>query len=420
MYRSDSVFVRAGEIMNSIDRMKASVRIRVEGDAKERFLNMCRARNFPVWDIQADKEQNIICMSMNKRHFLASKSAIRKTGVKVAVTEKSGLPFLLKKISARRVFAAGAIFCILFLILMMQSVWAFEFEGNLQITNEQITDYLESRGVIIGTPVRKLDYGDLEAGLREQFDEITWASVVRRGTTLIIRIKEREYAEVSQRYTDRTDIVADVSGTIVSMVVKEGVPLVKTGSQIEQGDILVCGAVPIYDADGGICGYHYYHAQADILVETARQFHESLSLSYNRKKYTGEKRVQLSLGAFDRNLTIGASMKDEEYESHTDSYQLCLFRYLHLPFFAKIVRQYSYEWERAVYTKEEAEAILLSDLQKYLSELSEKGVQIIAKDVRIIKSGMNMQITADLTLQEWIGVSQPTTVGLLQDGEDYD
>ncbi len=406
--------------MNSIDRIRASVRIRVKGDAKERFLNMCRTRHFHVWDVKADKEKDVICMSMDKGDFLESKSLIRKTGVKVAVIARDGLPFLLRRISARKVFAAGALFCIAFLLIMMRSVWAFQFEGNRQITGEQIVDYLEECGVVIGTPVSRLDYEALEAGLREEFDEITWASVVRRGTTLIIRIKEREYTEIIRRYEDRTDIASDVSGIIISMVVKEGVPLVKAGDVISAGDILVSGAVPVYDENSEVCGYHYYHAQADILVETTEQFSDSLLLSYDRKKYTGDERLQVSLGAFDKNLTIGSGLDSGYYESRTASYQLCLFRYLHLPFFAEVTRQYAYEWETAYYSKAEAESILLARLEKYLSELSEKGVQIIAKDVKIIKNGMNMQIMADLTLQKWIGVSQPTTVEFIQDGENND
>lgn len=402
------------------ERIRATVRISVKGDAKERFLNMCRMKHFPVWDVFADKEENVIRMSMNRDDFLNSKSAIRKTGVKVAVTEKNGLPFLLRKINGRRVFAAGALFCILFLLMMMRSVWAFQFEGNLRISEEQLTDYLEDCGVLIGTPIRKLDYEALEEGLREQFDVITWASVVRKGTTLIIRIREREHTEVSGQYSDKTDIVSDVSGTVISMVVKEGVPLVKIGDTVETGDLLVCGAVPIYDENSELCGYHYYHAQADILVETTERFSESLSLSYERKRYTGEQRTQVSLGAFDRTLTMGRGMGGGLFESRASSYQLCLFRYLHLPFFAKVTRQYAYEWEQAYYTKEEAERILLAGLEKYLSGLSEKGVQIIAKDVKIVRNGMTMQITADLTLQKWIGVSRPTTVEFIQDGENND
>ncbi len=43
--------------MNGLERMRATVRIDVKGDAKERYLNMCRARHFPVWDVQSDKER---------------------------------------------------------------------------------------------------------------------------------------------------------------------------------------------------------------------------------------------------------------------------------------------------------------------------------------------------------------------------
>ncbi|MDE7238164.1 MAG: sporulation protein YqfD [Lachnospiraceae bacterium] len=406
--------------MNWFERVRATVRIDVKGNAKERYLNMCRARHFPVWDVTSDKKNDVITMCMNREDFLESKSAIRKTGVKVSVKEKNGLPFLLKKINKRRVFVAVAVLGMLFLFMMMRSIWAFQFEGTKRITDEQIVDYLESCGVTIGTPIRELNYEELEQGLREQFPEITWASVSQRGTTLIIRIREREYTEISQRYDDRTDIVADVDGVIVSMVVKEGVPYVQKGDVISEGDILVGGAVPIYDENSEISGYHYYHAQADILVETSQRYTDTLSLSYEKKVYTGKEALIVSLGAFDARVVLGNGLSSPNVESQSKSYQLRLFRYLQLPFFAQITRQNAYEWQLSYYTKEEAQALLLSGLEKYLRELSEKGVQIIAKDVKIIKNGMSMEITADITMRKLVGVSCPTTVEFVQDGENND
>lgn len=406
--------------MNWFERMRATVRIDVKGNAKERYLNMCRARHFPVWDVTADKKNDVITMCMNREDFLESKSAIRKTGVKVSVKEKSGLPFLLKKINKRRVFVAGALLGVLFLVMMMRSIWAFQFEGTKRITDEQIVDYLESRGITIGTPIRELNYEELEQGLREQFPEITWASVSQRGTTLLIRIREREYTESLQRYDDRTDIVADVDGVIVSMIVKEGVPYVQKGDVISAGDILVGGAVPIYDENSEISGYHYYHAQADIVVETSQRYTDTLSLSYEKKVYTGKEALIVSLGAFDARVVLGNGLSSSNVESQSKSYQLRLFRYLQLPFFAQITRQNAYEWQLSYYTEEEAQELLLSGLEKYLRELSEKGVQIIAKDVKIIKNGMSMEITADITMRKLVGVSCPTTVGFVQDGENND
>ncbi|MDE6420050.1 MAG: sporulation protein YqfD, partial [Lachnospiraceae bacterium] len=51
--------------MNWFERMRATVRIDVKGNAKERYLNMCRARHFPVWDVTSDKKNDVITMCMN-------------------------------------------------------------------------------------------------------------------------------------------------------------------------------------------------------------------------------------------------------------------------------------------------------------------------------------------------------------------
>ena len=57
-------------------------------------------------------------------------------------------------------------------------------------------------------------------------------------------------------------------------------------------------------------------------------------------------------------------------------------------------------------------------VEKYLYELSEKGVQIVQKNVKIIENGLTMQIVADLTMDRSVGISTETTVELTDYGEN--
>ena len=73
--------------------LKGYVRIRVTGYSPERFLNACRYKNIYIWDLKR------VCgsyeMNLTIDGFRRLKEIVRKTGTKVCIIRRSGLPFLL-------------------------------------------------------------------------------------------------------------------------------------------------------------------------------------------------------------------------------------------------------------------------------------------------------------------------------------
>lgn len=406
------------------------VQIRMTGDNKERFLNMCRMKHIRMWDLQKEGQgsektdgeskgyEQAYVMCMAGRDLLESKSAIKKSGIKVDVLQKSGLPFLIHRMKKRVVFIAGILFCMFFLIAMMQKIWCIQIEGNGKITDEEVIEFLATREVFIGMEISELSYEDLEFEIRGNFDDITWVSVVRKGTTLIVRVKENEFSDEITVYEDHTDLSADYDGEILSMVVRQGVPLVKIGDTVTKGDILIQGAVPVLDENSEIIKYRYCHAQADIRIRTSEQYVQSINRVHEVKIYSETVR-NYQFGVGTRTLTLGRNCRDTLVQTKKQLHQLVLFEYLYLPFYYNEIEYRPYEIVEETYTREEAQDILYAELEKYLYELSEKGVQIVRKDVKIIENGLTMQIVAELTLDRSVGVSTETTVELIEnDGEE--
>ena len=69
-----------------------------------------------------------------------------------------------------------------------------------------------------------------------------------------------------------TDIVATKAGTIVSIITRNGTPQVVPGSEVEVGDILVSGLVPIIGDDLLPKSYQYYTSDADIYIKTTYDY----------------------------------------------------------------------------------------------------------------------------------------------------
>ena len=267
--------------------LKGYLRIRVWGFSPERFMNLCSNKGILLWDIVRDGDVYYMCI--NLKGFWALRPIVRKTGTRVAVLERYGLPFFLPKLLKRKVFVCGLLLASGFWIWSSLYVWNIELTGNYQITQDMFDTFLEERHVIVGMSKKELDIEALEKEIRRQFPEVTWASAKLTGTKLQIDIKENdttvtiEKEEVSQGM----DLVSQYSGTVVSIIVRRGVPKVSIGDTVEVGTVLVEGKIPIYNDDTTIREYRFVDADADIILEHTTDYSDRLPLDYVKKEYTG-------------------------------------------------------------------------------------------------------------------------------------
>lgn len=264
-------------MLHWIQYVKGYVSIKVWGYSTERFLNLCGNHDILVWDIE--NHGDYYTMKVSVKGFFALKSLLKKTGTRAVVLQRYGLPFFVPKMKKRKIFVTGLLICMLFWILTGFFIWDIKIEGNYSLTEDVLMDYLETQGVHTAMRKKNLQIEELEMQLREEYDIITWASLRVDGTTLVIQIRENELADNeynSQPEAENVepgfdaasgkDIVASKDGVIVYMITRKGVPQVAVGDTVEKGQILVSGAVPVYNEDTTIRRYQYYEADADIMI----------------------------------------------------------------------------------------------------------------------------------------------------------
>ena len=108
--------------------IKGYLAIRVWGFSPERFMNLCSNHNIFLWDIENHGEY--YTMKISLKGFFKLKGITRKTGTRVAVTQRYGLPFLSTRMWRRRIFMLGLLGSLLFWIWMSGFIWAVEIEGD--------------------------------------------------------------------------------------------------------------------------------------------------------------------------------------------------------------------------------------------------------------------------------------------------
>lgn len=385
--------------------LRGYLRIRVWGYSPERFMNLCCNHNILLWDIEKCSEDSYN-MNISLNGYFQIRPFVRKTGTKVAVLSKFGLPFFIPHLKLHSFFLIGIVGTFLFLFWTTGYVWKIEMTGNNELQTKELMDFLEEKDIKIGSKKNIVQVEELEKAIRTEFPNITWTSVQLEGTKLWIQIKENDKILTTEEKTkEASDLVAEKDGIITSIITRNGVPMVKAGDEVKAGDILVSGRVPIYNDEGEVINYQLYAADADVYLECSYQFQATMPISYILHDYTGKEYKSIYLKLFDKEISFPDYREKENCDVTENRKQLEALDQWFLPFFYGIDSYTEYNPVKAKYTKEEVKEHLGEEINIFIRSLEEKGVQFIEKDVKIEKGNLQWRAVADFLVIEKTGVA---------------
>ncbi len=387
-------------------------------------MNLCSNHDILLWDIKNQGEYYTMCITVSG--FRKLKGIVKKTGTKVAIQERCGLPFFIPRMKKRKIFLIGLLGSLVFWMWMSTFIWAVDISGNYSISEDIFMDFLRNHNVYVGMKRSKVDIEELEKKIRQDFEIVTWTSARIDGTRLVIQVRENEVDTGGEKMGETTgqeeiktaknefgsDLVAEEDGVIVNMVTRQGVPQVSVGMEVKKGDILVSGSVPVYNEDSTVKFYQYYDADADVYIRRQLRKKEELPLHYEKKEYTGEEKREMLLSIMDKDLVFRmGKIKYENYDKITDKKQVKLLENFYLPFYYGKSVNREYIVMDNIYTEKEVKAIFSEKLIKYIESLEEKGVQIIKKNVTINKNQKKWQMNMDFQIVEKTGKNVAIIVG---------
>lgn len=400
--------------------LRGFVQIKVWGFSPERFLNLCSNKNILLWDIK--KDGDIYYMSISLSGFRKLKEIARKTKVRVVILKRCGLPFLIPGILEKKIFIAGLILACLFWYRSSLYVWEITIEGNTAITEDMFSEFLKEHDVYVGIRKSDIDIEQLEKDIRKEFGEITWTSAKLSGTELMISIKENDAVLSPEKETGSADLYAGHVGVIVDMIVRSGVPQVKIGDCIENGDLLVSGRIPVYNEDGTIRKYQYTRADADIYIERTEAVSIELPFYYVKRIYTGREEKQYYVRIGEKEILFGANKEFLHADTVTNFKQVSPLKGLVLPFCFGTYLRREYQNTECEYTLSEAENLLAEKYSVFIADLEEKGVQIIEKNVKIDTGSTAWILQGELKVREKTGelvpVAETDELNLPEEGEE--
>lgn len=398
-------------ILSAMKYLQGYVYVYLTGYAPERFLNLCGNHDILIWNLKPCENGYCFCISV--AGFKSLKPILKKTRTRVKILKKYGMPFKAYRYRKRKVFAAGIFLFGALLYYLSGFIWNIEVNGNSYLSEEVVLDFLKEENAAFGAKKTEVSCPALEEALRSQYSEVIWTSIKIYGTKMTVDIQENLLPEEDYVKTEDEvyDIVAAKDGTITEMMTRSGTPLVAAQAEVKKGDILVSGRLEIKNDAGEVAQYLYHSSDADITAYVVYEYSDRIAADYVDEVETGNVQTDYGLQILDVNIKNPFfHNKYQDYTETTDTFQLHLTDNFYLPVSLRKITYQEYENVKKTHTEEEIRQIATKNLENYLTDLEEKGIQIIGKNVIIESKGGKYVVKGTIDAYESIVSYQPTEI----------
>ncbi len=215
------------------------VEFQATGGFPERFLNLCNINGITLWNVQNDGVKVKACTPI--KAYRSIRKPAHKSGMKVKITRKRGLPFFVKYNKARVGVLIGAFVSVVLLFLSSCVLWDVEVTGNTRIKNEELLESLSAYDVRVGSVKSDIDTKSVESQLLKDYPELSWVSINIFGMKAVLEVKENK--DMPEIIDDNIpmNIVAKKDGRIISVNGYSGTNVVKENDVVLSGDLLISG-----------------------------------------------------------------------------------------------------------------------------------------------------------------------------------
>ncbi len=256
------------------------------GGLGERFLSLCGRRNVMLWGMKAgDRLQACVLASDFKR----IRRAAAKSGVRIRIEKRCGLPFLLQRYRYRKLFAAGLVLFLAILFFLSSLVWRIEVKGVSQTDLIALQKILEKNGIEKWSWSRGIDTDQARYEILQQMETVSWVGISRHGTEICVEIKERSPSPEMIPQEEPCELTAAKDGVIALMLVRDGEAKVKVGDTVSRGQLLVSAMMGVEEEGNPLEVQPVpVHAFGEVIARTWTVKSRDIPLKYDEKEPIGK------------------------------------------------------------------------------------------------------------------------------------
>ncbi|MBQ7548509.1 MAG: sporulation protein YqfD [Clostridia bacterium] len=249
------------------------VELRADGGFPERFINVCTAEGIKLWDIR--KLGDSVCAKTTVDGYRAIRGAAKKSGMRVRLTAKHGLPFFIFRHRFRGGLLIGAALFFILLAALSGRVWIIEVSGNSAVSDTEILECFETAGLKTGRKISDLNTVEIRSSAVMSLKGISRAAINISGCTAVIEVREGQISPEIEKSGGPSNIVAAKDGQVQIIEPYRGTAAVKSGQTVTTGDLLISGVTQsrtdsniFSEADGYIVATTSIKTEAKIPIST--------------------------------------------------------------------------------------------------------------------------------------------------------
>ncbi len=213
------------------------IKLKIKGVNQERNFSDL-ANKYPLFKIKrfSQTEAQFSVYLKNEKAILKN---LNKYGFHVESIKRFGLLYRLKKFAMSWGIISALFFGLVFFILNSFFIFQINIIGEERLTSAQIENCLFESGLKKYALKSNVNTKDLEKELIKKLDDLSLVSIIIKGNTLIVSVKEKILNEEYENSGKFTPLEAKFSGEITKITLIQGTLKVKVGDIVHAGEILV-------------------------------------------------------------------------------------------------------------------------------------------------------------------------------------
>ncbi len=204
----------------------------IKGLNQERFFNELIKISF-VYDINR-YERNKTSFKVPLKNYKKVKKLILTSGFEILGQKKRGVFFRIFEARKRYGLIAGVLLCVTFYIFQLPFVWQIKIDGVNENLQREMSSFISQSFIM---KKNALDCKEIEIALRNEFKNLSFASVAIIGQSLVINAKEGN--EPNEKTGTFEPIVSEYDCKVSQVKLIQGTLAVEVGETIRKGDVIV-------------------------------------------------------------------------------------------------------------------------------------------------------------------------------------
>ncbi|MDD2376899.1 MAG: sporulation protein YqfD [Clostridia bacterium] len=283
--------------------------LEIQGFFTERFINLCKINNIKIWDIR-NVVSGVVRFNIHISDFKKLRSIVKKTKCKVTIKAKKGIYFKLFRYRKRKVLGYLIIALILIFMLSTCFIWNINISGNSRISTDIIQEKLKESGIYVGRFKLGMNKIEVLKDIRSTLPDITWVGIEIRGTDIEVKVVEKVVLEDKDKQDNRIgDVISTRDGIITKIIAENGTALLKEGSYVQNGNILIEGK--IYST---ILGESLIHAKGIVRMNTEYIFEKVYKFTNIVKKYQEKNKHSIGFSLNSKEIFVNYLNKEKKYD----------------------------------------------------------------------------------------------------------